>query len=421
METDLKDVEQEVVSYRESVAEVPNQICFAMSPNKVKVGKALAQQADGLQKLSKYEVHGEHVTVGCGELHVADVSNQIGLAKSPYKGKGGKALVTATGLREGLEESCPSLFEAAGTAGSAAAAAAGDAAHAEGGPRCGQAQQVETGFFDFEVEQVQAFEAGRGPAECMREDFKEQPGLLTQVSWGLESAGLKQQQRQRGKRNPRVRLVAAASGEAVEAGTARGAAAPTERQTLFVRIAQQPPVRWIHVFGVLLCLLLVPCGMEVGSHAELVVEELVKPWVEPAKAVRAFGVETQVPGVVLAEFSRGQGVGAVPAKKAANKAKSKKAATKASKKGGQVVWSADDHQYNQLYMARGADFLSSDRDGDGSISFSELRLASGRISASTFRFKKVEEVFRLVDVDKDGVLGVTEYLNAISWLDTAGD
>jgi Ca2+-binding EF-hand superfamily protein len=71
-------------------------------------------------------------------------------------------------------------------------------------------------------------------------------------------------------------------------------------------------------------------------------------------------------------------------------------------------------------MARGADFLSSDRDGDGSISFSELRLASGRISASTFRFEEVEEVFRMVDVDKDGVLGVTEDLTAISWLDTAG-
>ena len=68
--------------------------------------------------------------------------------------------------------------------------------------------------------------------------------------------------------------------------------------------------------------------------------------VDPAKAVRAFGVETLVPGVVLAEFSRGQGVGAVPAKKTAKKAKSKKVATKASQKGGQVVWSVDDHQYN---------------------------------------------------------------------------
>ena len=164
-----------------------------------------------------------------------------------------------------------------------------------------------------------------------------------------------------------------------------------------------------------------PCGMEVGSHAELDVEELVKPWEDPAKAVRAFTVETQVPGVVLAEFSRGQGVGAVPARKTAKKAKSKKAATKASQKGGQVVWSADDHQYNQLYRARGADVLSSDRDGDGSISVSELSKASGRISASTFRFKEVEEVFRLVDCDKDGVLGVTEYLNAISWLDNAED
>ncbi len=81
----------EVVSYRESVAEVPNQICFAKSPIKVKVGQALAQQVDGFKKLSKYEENGEHVTAGCGELHVADVSNQICLAKSPNKAKG-KAL-----------------------------------------------------------------------------------------------------------------------------------------------------------------------------------------------------------------------------------------------------------------------------------------------------------------------------------------
>ncbi len=100
VEIDLKDVSQEVVSYRESVAEVPNQICFAKSPNKVKVGKALAQQVDGLKKLSKSdpivvitdEENGEHVTAGCDELHVADVSNQICLAKSPNKAKGGKAL-----------------------------------------------------------------------------------------------------------------------------------------------------------------------------------------------------------------------------------------------------------------------------------------------------------------------------------------
>ena len=122
------------------------------------------------------------------------------------------------------------------------------------------------------------------------------------------------------------------------------------------------------------------------------------------------------------EFSRGQGVGEVPAQKTAKKAKSKKAATKTSKKeGGEAVWSADDHQYNQLFLARGADFLSSDRDGDGTILLSELWLASGRISVSTFRFEEVEEVFHLVDVDKNGVLDVTEYLNAISWLDTDGD
>ena len=46
----------------------------------------------------------------------------------------------------------PLLYEAAATAGSAAAVA-GEAAYAEGGPRYGQAQQAETEFFAFDVEQ----------------------------------------------------------------------------------------------------------------------------------------------------------------------------------------------------------------------------------------------------------------------------
>ncbi len=109
-----------------------------------------------------------------------------------------------------------------------------------------------------------------------------------------------------------------------------------ERQTLFVRIAQRPPVQWIHVFGVLLCFLWVPCGMEVGSHAELGVEELVKPWDDPARAVRAFGVETQVPGVVLADFSHGQGVGAVPAKKPLRKRSPRKRPPRPARRAGRL-------------------------------------------------------------------------------------
>ncbi len=164
-------------------------------------------------------------------------------------------------------------------------------------------------------------------------------------------------------------------------------------------------------------------GLDEQVSAEALVGELrgrkAKDIVQSAISVSD---ALQVPGVDQADFSHGPGVGVVPAKKTAKKtakkAKSKKAAAKASKTGGQLGWSDDDHKYNQLFLARGADFLSSDRDGDGSVSFSELRLASGRISASILRFDEVEEVFRLVDLDKDGVLDVTEYLNAISWVDT---
>ena len=69
--------------------------------------------------------------------------------------------------------------------------------------------------------------------------------------------------------------------------------------------------------------------------------------------------------------------------------------------------------------------MSSDRDGDGSISLPELRLASRRISVSAFRPGEVEEMFHLVvsmrDDNTNGALNVTEYLNAVSWLDKEGD
>ena len=76
------------------------------------------------------------------------------------------------------------------------------------------------------------------------------------------------------------------------------------------------------------------------------------------------------------------------------------------------MWSAVDHQDNQPLLTHGVDFRSSDRDGDGSISLSELWLASERLP-HLHRFEVVEKVFHLVDVKKTGVLDVTEYLDAI--------
>ena len=95
---------------------------------------------------------------------------------------------------------------------------------------------------------------------------------------------------------------------------------------------------------------------------------------------------------------------------------SKKAIARANSDG-QGVWSAEDHRDNLLYVSRGADFVSSDRDGDGTISLPELRLATRRISVSALRPGKVEEIFYFVDKNDNGVLNVTEYLNAVAWFD----
>ena len=102
--------------------------------------------------------------------------------------------------------------------------------------------------------------------------------------------------------------------------------------------------------------------------------------------------------------------------KTVKQAVSKKAAARANSDG-QGVWSEEDHRYDLLYVSRGADFVSSDRDGDGTISLPEFRLASRRISVSAFRPVEVEEIFHFVDKNKNGVLSVTEYLNAVAWFD----
>ena len=65
---------------------------------------------------------------------------------------------------------------------------------------------------------------------------------------------------------------------------------------------------------------------------------------------------------------------------------------------------------DQLFEADEAYFLTSDRDGDGFISLSELRRAVKRLSLSTVG---VEGKFREADADGDGSLGFGEYLAAV--------
>ena len=126
----------------------------------------------------------------------------------------------------------------------------------------------------------------------------------------------------------------------------------------------------------------------------------------------------QVSVEVLVEDLRGRTVGvAGPAKDTVHQMKSKKAATKARKKAWQawlVSAPADGPPYtqqekDQLFEADEADFLTSDRDGDGSISLSKLRRAVKRLSLSAVG---VEGKFREADADGDGFLGFGEYLAA---------
>ena len=122
----------------------------------------------------------------------------------------------------------------------------------------------------------------------------------------------------------------------------------------------------------------------------------------------------------LVEDFRGRTVGvAGPAKDTVKKVKSKKAATKARKKAwqklGWVSAPADGPPYtqqekDQLFEADEADFLTSDRDGDGSISYSELRRAVERLSLPT---AGCGGKFREADADGDGSLGFGEYLSAV--------
>jgi hypothetical protein len=95
---------------------------------------------------------------------------------------------------------------------------------------------------------------------------------------------------------------------------------------------------------------------------------------------------------------------------------SKKAAAKASISGlGEVGWSDEDYHDNQILLARGADFRSSDRDGDGSISLPEFRRVCRRVSVSVARDGWDDEFFHHFDKDKNGALDISEFLDGIWW------
>jgi hypothetical protein len=103
-------------------------------------------------------------------------------------------------------------------------------------------------------------------------------------------------------------------------------------------------------------------------------------------------------------------------KNTVKQALSKTAAAKASISGrGEVGWSDKDYHENQILLTRGADFRSSDRDGDGSISLPEFRLVCRRVSGSVVRAGRAEEIFHLFDKDKNGALDISEFLDGIWW------
>ncbi len=97
------------------------------------------------------------------------------------------------------------------------------------------------------------------------------------------------------------------------------------------------------------------------------------------------------------------------------RSESKSFATKVSRKAWRayfVSMTVPDPPYtrreqNQFFKTSEAAFLSNDRDGDGSISLSELKRAVTLLSPSTGR---VEGKFRKADFNRDGVLGFGEYL-----------
>jgi hypothetical protein len=143
-------------------------------------------------------------------------------------------------------------------------------------------------------------------------------------------------------------------------------------------------------------------GFSVGQDVGLVLGQVV---------LRG-GVDVQVSVETLSGELRGRP--AEPTVLKTSRPLSKKAAAKASINGrGEVGWSADDYHDNQLLLTRGTDFRSSDRDGDGSISLPEFWLVCKRVSASVARSGGADEIFHIIDKDKNGALDITEFLEGI--------
>ena len=95
--------------------------------------------------------------------------------------------------------------------------------------------------------------------------------------------------------------------------------------------------------------------------------------------------------------------------------------TRATKKGIKVVAAAGDRPFreqekDELFVLLEADFLTRDRDGDGVISPAEFRRVGVQRSLSKAR---VDKILREADADQDGVLGFSEYLDAVSNLEVS--
>ena len=151
-------------------------------------------------------------------------------------------------------------------------------------------------------------------------------------------------------------------------------------------------------------------GLEVQVSVEALVGEFSGRTVEPT--VSTTGLKTKKKTVKQAV-----------SEETVKQALSKKAAAKASSGGrGEVAWSAADYEGNQLLLLdQGVDFRSSDRDGDESISLPEFRLVSRRVSVSASRSGGADEIFHLIDEDKNGALDITEFLEGIWMVMAAGD
>ena len=95
--------------------------------------------------------------------------------------------------------------------------------------------------------------------------------------------------------------------------------------------------------------------------------------------------------------------------------------TRATKKGKKDVAAAGDRPFmkqeeDELFVLMEADFLTRDRDGDGVISPAEFRRVGVQRSLSKAR---VDKILREADADQDGVLGFSEYLDAVSNLEVS--